>query len=372
MPSYLKDHGLTPGVATTALALIGLFNVFGTYAAGSLGGRLPKKLPAVGDLRAALARHRRLPAGAADAVERLRVRRGDGLPVALDRAAHQRHGRRRSSACATCRCSAASSSSATRSAASSASGSAAGSTTRPAATTSSGGSRSALGVFAALVNLPIRERRDRCARRRHEAGAAASPAWVGARAVALAAGLRRLPAARPRGRPRQPALELLLTRRRVGARRRRAAPPSPWVARWAHLIAPGGTRARRRLRQRPARALARGARPRASPRVDRDAAAMRAAARHRRDRRRRHRGRPVAARRPPLRRRGRHELPLAAAAAGARRRRSPPAACCSTRPSRAGNETRRQAVEARLPAAPGELLRRSPRVCASWPTKTAS
>ena len=42
MPSYLKDHGLTPTVATTALALIGLFNVFGTYAAGSLGGRLPK------------------------------------------------------------------------------------------------------------------------------------------------------------------------------------------------------------------------------------------------------------------------------------------------------------------------------------------
>ena len=43
MPSYLRDHGMTPGVATTALALIGLFNVIGTYIAGSLGGRLPKK-----------------------------------------------------------------------------------------------------------------------------------------------------------------------------------------------------------------------------------------------------------------------------------------------------------------------------------------
>ena len=43
MPSYLKDQGLTPDVATTALALIGLFNVFGTYAAGSLGGWLPKR-----------------------------------------------------------------------------------------------------------------------------------------------------------------------------------------------------------------------------------------------------------------------------------------------------------------------------------------
>ena len=42
MPSYLKDLGLLPAVATTALALIGLFNVIGTYAAGSLGGRLPK------------------------------------------------------------------------------------------------------------------------------------------------------------------------------------------------------------------------------------------------------------------------------------------------------------------------------------------
>jgi predicted MFS family arabinose efflux permease len=42
MPSYLRDHGLQPQVATTALALIGLFNVFGTYVAGMLGGRLPK------------------------------------------------------------------------------------------------------------------------------------------------------------------------------------------------------------------------------------------------------------------------------------------------------------------------------------------
>ncbi len=43
LPSYLKDHGLPPGVATTALALIGLFNVFGTYAAGTLGQRLAKR-----------------------------------------------------------------------------------------------------------------------------------------------------------------------------------------------------------------------------------------------------------------------------------------------------------------------------------------
>jgi predicted MFS family arabinose efflux permease len=43
MPSYLKDHGLSPQVASYALALIGLFNVLGTYAAGSLGQRLAKR-----------------------------------------------------------------------------------------------------------------------------------------------------------------------------------------------------------------------------------------------------------------------------------------------------------------------------------------
>ena len=43
MPSYLKDKGLSPQVAGYALALIGLFNVFGTYAAGTLGQRMAKK-----------------------------------------------------------------------------------------------------------------------------------------------------------------------------------------------------------------------------------------------------------------------------------------------------------------------------------------
>lgn len=43
MPSYLKDKGLSPQVAGYALALIGLFNVFGTYAAGVLGQKIAKK-----------------------------------------------------------------------------------------------------------------------------------------------------------------------------------------------------------------------------------------------------------------------------------------------------------------------------------------
>ena len=43
MPSYLRDHDFPPHVASYALALIGLFNVAGTYAAGVLGQRLSKR-----------------------------------------------------------------------------------------------------------------------------------------------------------------------------------------------------------------------------------------------------------------------------------------------------------------------------------------
>lgn len=44
MPAYLKDKGIMdPGVAVVALALIGLFNIFGSYYAGKLGGIFPKR-----------------------------------------------------------------------------------------------------------------------------------------------------------------------------------------------------------------------------------------------------------------------------------------------------------------------------------------
>ncbi|GAB2588873.1 MFS transporter [Ramlibacter solisilvae] len=43
MPSYLRDKGLSPQVASYALALIGLFNIFGTYLAGTLGQKLAKR-----------------------------------------------------------------------------------------------------------------------------------------------------------------------------------------------------------------------------------------------------------------------------------------------------------------------------------------
>lgn len=44
MPAYLKDKGIVdPDVAVMALALIGLFNIFGSYSAGKLGSFLPKR-----------------------------------------------------------------------------------------------------------------------------------------------------------------------------------------------------------------------------------------------------------------------------------------------------------------------------------------
>ncbi len=42
IPAYLLDLGLGPTVGSTVLALIGLFNIFGSLAAGWLGSRYPK------------------------------------------------------------------------------------------------------------------------------------------------------------------------------------------------------------------------------------------------------------------------------------------------------------------------------------------
>jgi len=43
LPAYLADRGMPPHVAVTALALVGLFNIIGTYTTGWLGGRMSKK-----------------------------------------------------------------------------------------------------------------------------------------------------------------------------------------------------------------------------------------------------------------------------------------------------------------------------------------
>lgn len=42
-PAYLIDAGITPSTAALALGLVGLFNILGSYGAGVLGGKYPKR-----------------------------------------------------------------------------------------------------------------------------------------------------------------------------------------------------------------------------------------------------------------------------------------------------------------------------------------
>jgi MFS family permease len=44
LPAYLVDQGLTPTQGMAALAVLGLFNIFGSYGAGALGARYSKRL----------------------------------------------------------------------------------------------------------------------------------------------------------------------------------------------------------------------------------------------------------------------------------------------------------------------------------------
>jgi predicted MFS family arabinose efflux permease len=162
MPSYLKDHGLAPDVATTALALIGLFNVFGTYAAGRWASAWPSAHPG-GHLRlraVAIVVFLLVPLTPWSVYVFSAVMGCCGCP----RCRPPTPSWRRSSACSTCRCWAASSSSATRSAASWACGWAASSTTCTGSYDVVWWIAVALGVFAALINLPVRETRHRARR----------------------------------------------------------------------------------------------------------------------------------------------------------------------------------------------------------------
>ena len=56
LPSYVSDAGLTPAHGMTALALIGLFNMIGSFASGWLGGKFSKKylLSGIYSIRAVL------------------------------------------------------------------------------------------------------------------------------------------------------------------------------------------------------------------------------------------------------------------------------------------------------------------------------
>ena len=44
LPAYLVDQGLSPAQGMTALAVVGLFNIFGSFGCGALGGRYSKRL----------------------------------------------------------------------------------------------------------------------------------------------------------------------------------------------------------------------------------------------------------------------------------------------------------------------------------------
>lgn len=74
LPAFVTDAGLSPAHGMTALALIGLFNVIGTFGAGWLGGRFSKKylLSAIYSIRAVLiAMLVFLPAMASDALKQV-------------------------------------------------------------------------------------------------------------------------------------------------------------------------------------------------------------------------------------------------------------------------------------------------------------
>ena len=62
LPAYLADNGLPPSVSAWSLAMIGLFNIFGSYLFGVLGGRFRQKWVLVGDLPRPRRRHRAVPA----------------------------------------------------------------------------------------------------------------------------------------------------------------------------------------------------------------------------------------------------------------------------------------------------------------------
>jgi predicted MFS family arabinose efflux permease len=45
LPPYLQEHGISPGFAGLAIGAIGLFNVVGSYYSGIIGGKYPKRIP---------------------------------------------------------------------------------------------------------------------------------------------------------------------------------------------------------------------------------------------------------------------------------------------------------------------------------------
>ena len=93
LPAYLADKGMAPHVAVTALALIGLFNIVGTYDDRLARQPHAQALHPVGDLLRPRRRVRALPLAAAVAVDGVRVRGRARPAVAVDGAADQQHRR---------------------------------------------------------------------------------------------------------------------------------------------------------------------------------------------------------------------------------------------------------------------------------------
>jgi len=66
LPAYLVDQHLPATTGTTVLALIGLFNIAGTYTAGWLGGRMSKPRLLTAFVSVARGGDRAVPVGAGD------------------------------------------------------------------------------------------------------------------------------------------------------------------------------------------------------------------------------------------------------------------------------------------------------------------
>ncbi len=83
LPAYLADKGQPAQVGMLALALIGLFNIFGTYSAGILGGRAHEEVSADGAVRRSRDRDRSIFLAAGHTGYCRRIRRGHGIVVAV-------------------------------------------------------------------------------------------------------------------------------------------------------------------------------------------------------------------------------------------------------------------------------------------------
>ncbi len=365
MPSYLRDHGLAPSVATTALALIGLFNVFGTYVAGSLGGRLLEAGAAVG--RSTCCARWSSPSSSCApltpwSVYLFAATMGflwlSTVPPTNGVVAHIFGVRFLSMLGGFVFLS-------------HQIGSFLGVWLGGRLYDTTGSYdivwwiAVALGIVAALINLPIREQPVVRPAARMKRRIAVGLAWL-AVAAALARGVRRLSAAGAGGRPREPALELLLVRRPRGPRTVALGPRAgriscPAAARVLDVAAGRGRHVRWFAgRGHPVTA------------VDRDAAALAALpasiARSSSPTSKAALGRCRAG--PSTRWSSRTTSGgrcFADLVAAARRRRR-----AALRDLRRRQRDGRQAVEPGLPAAPGRTSGRSRRVCASSPTKTAS